>query len=38
MSLFEKICISAVVFSLCMFLLTVPFIFFVSAFNKGCLS
>lgn len=38
MSLFEKICIGSAVFCLCIFLLTVPFIFFISAFNKGCLS
>jgi hypothetical protein len=33
MSKFEKVCIGAVVFCLCLFLLTVPFIFVFSAYK-----
>lgn len=33
MSKFEKVCMGAVVTCLCLFLLTVPFIFVISAFR-----
>lgn len=34
MGLFEKVCVGAVVFCLCLFLLTVPFMFVMS--DRGC--